>query len=119
MEDNVVIIGNKPDKVITKDGQLIEVYPYLKPVIQRLAFFDSITIKTIYQPNKLSKINEIFEIIKWFGVREIQSRKFVYEPNKSNPNEKIKMMIIKWEIAPQVKFLRESMLNQIKEEKNA
>ena len=87
-------------------------------ILSRLAKFEYIYIKTIPYPDKLGKIEEIYKMLQPFGVVEvIGSRRFIYEPDRKNPADKIKVMLIRWDIIPKLQAYREELANQIKEER--
>ena len=116
-KERTIIIGNKPESVIdTKTGDTINTEPYLRSILLRLMEFDYIYIKTQPQPEKLAKISSIYEILQWFGVRELKGdRKFAYE--SWNPNkEKVKVIIIKWQIIPRLLKYREELMSEMQEE---
>lgn len=119
---DTMIIGNKPEAVFdAKTNQMIPTEPYLRPILSRLSHFGYVKIKVIPHPDKLAKVSQLYEILKWFGIREIYgSRKFIYEeqwlktPNQ-NP-EKVKIMLIRWDMIDRLKKYKDELLSEIKNE---
>ena len=55
-------------------------------------------------------------MLQEFGVREITERKIIMEPNKTNKENTLRVMLIRWDIHPKILAYREELKNQIKEE---
>ena len=117
--ENTIIIGNKPEFVVDAKGNSIRTEPYLRGIISRLNEFDYVYIKSLPHPDKLAKISELYETLRWQGVKEIYgSRKFIYEDSTNSATEKIKVMLIKWEQIDRLKKYKQELLAEIKDEKN-
>lgn len=106
-EEQIIIIGKKPDFVKLADGTEIKTEPYLRPIMDRLTRFHQVWIKTIPSPEKLGKIQEMFEILKHYGIVEVKNRKIMTEPHKTNPDKKFEYMFICWENHPKLVVYRE------------
>lgn len=95
---------------------VVQSEPYFRTIAENLAQKDHVSIKTFPNPNKLARLISIFEILKNFGVQEIEVRKFIHEPRKENPDEKFKTMLIRWDITPELKEYRKKLDEEIKTE---
>ena len=122
----IITIGNQPDIVKLcpeckasnniKNAE-IRIEPYMRIILDRLKEFNEIYIKTFPYPAKLGKIQEIFERLHYYGVCEIKPRKRVFEQHKVNPDKKIEIMIITWELHPKLQVYREiEILRKMKSE---
>lgn len=118
-EEDTIIIGNKPEYIFDpKTNQTILTEPYLRPILSRLSQYGHVYIKLLPHPDKLAKISQIYEVLKWFGIREIYgSRKFIYEKDwNPNSTDKVKILIIKWEMIDRLKKYKDELLAEIKDE---
>ena len=106
-KDQMVIIGNKPDFVKDSRGGEIRTEPYLRVVIDKLIRHQKIYIKTMPFPEKLGRLQELFELLKFYGVTEIENRKRIFEPSIKNPEKKTEVMIITWEMHPKMVVYRD------------
>lgn len=114
LQDDTIIIGNKPEFVFdVKTNQTIPTEPYLRPILQRIANYGYVNIKLLPHMDKMAKVSQIYEMLKWFGIREIYgSRKFIMEQEWSNPgsDEKVKVLLIRWEMIERLKKYKEELM---------
>jgi len=115
--DDTIIIGNKPEFIYDqKLNQTIPTEPYLRPILQRIANYGYVNIKLLPHMDKMAKVSQIYEVLKWFGIREIYgSRKFIMEPewNNSKSDEKVKVLIIRWEMIERLKKYKEELMAEM------
>jgi len=116
--DDTIIIGNKPEYLFdAKSGQTIPTEPYLRPILQRLANYGYVNIKMLPHPDKMAKVSQMYELLKYLGIREIYgSRKFIMEDEWNNPNskEKVKVLLVRWEMIDRLKKYKEELMAEIK-----
>lgn len=112
--EDTMVIGNKPEYVFDpKTNQTIATEPYLRTIMLKIFHHGHVYIKLLPYPDKLAKVSQIYELIKHFGVREIYgSRKFIYEEDwgDSNSKEKIKILLIKWEMIDRLKKYNDELM---------
>ena len=117
LPNDTIIIGNKPEFIHDpKTSETIPTEPYLRSIMARLLQHNYVIIKTLPYPDKMAKINGIYELLKGFGVREIYgSRKRVYE-KLSNPDlKKVEVIHIKWEMIDRMKKYKAELSAEIKD----
>lgn len=121
-DDNTVIIGNKPEMMFDqKTNQYIPTEPYLRIIISYLGQYGYVYLKVVPHPEKIARVNQIYELLRWIGIYEMKGdRKFIYVDGWQNKElkEKVKVMLIKWQMIPRMVEYRESLLSEIKEEKS-
>lgn len=106
-KDQIVTIGNKPDYFKNERGEEVRTEPYLRVIMDKLIRHKKIYIKTMPYPEKLGKLQELFELLKFFGVVEIENRKRVFEQGIKNPDKQVEIIIIIWEIHPKLVVYRD------------
>ena len=106
-KDQIVTIGNKPDYIRNEKGEEIRTEPYLKVILDKLIRHKKIWIQVMNSSEKLGRLQEYFELLKYYAVVEINNRKMITEPHRTNPNKKFQYMLICWEIHPKLVVYRE------------
>jgi len=118
LSDDTVIIGNKPEFIYdAKTNQTISTEPYLRPILQKIVNYGYINIKLLPHTDKMAKVSQMYEMLKWFGIREIYgSRKFIMEQDWSNPksDEKVKVLLIRWVMIERLKKYKEELMAEMK-----
>lgn len=116
VERQLIVIGNQPEMIKLCDeckqrnnlkNDDIKIEPYMRIILDRLKEFNKIYIKTMPYPDRLGKIQEIFERLHYYGICEVESRRKVWEEHRKDKTKKVQVMIITWELHPKLQVYRE------------
>lgn len=102
-KDKVIILGDKPDE------------SYLRTIMKRLSEVDYVYIQVLRVPKKLAKVEEYYQMFRWFGIRRVEKIFDIPAPDKWNPD--MKARVFKWELIPKlIRYRDEVVKAEIEEE---
>lgn len=94
-KDNTITIWVKNDEV------------YLKTILGRLRKNQVLFIKVANFPDQMIKVAGYYHLLKWFGIREIDKREKVFEPDSKDSLKIVEFVVIKWEVVGRLMKYRE------------